>query len=388
MSSLSLDGLAGTSTSPVTGHYAKSRRRLAIVGLCLMVFIGCAVFGYRWWTIGRFVESTDDAYVGGNVTAIAPHVSGFIAKVLVADNQRVKAGQILIQLDRSDYQAALDNAKAVLDARDASLQAVRARYILQQAIVRQQEAELLARSAQLTFATEDAKRFKGLASSGAGTGQEAQRTASLDQQAQAAVAAATATLGASRQQLNVLIAQIAEATAALAQARSDLQTADLNLGYTDIPAPIDGYVGNRAAQVGAYVTAGAYLVSIVPAEGLWVDANFKEDQLTHMISGDSATLEVDVLPGHTFHGHVASFAPGTGAVFSIIPAENATGNFTKIVQRVPVRIVLDATDAELRLLRPGLSTTARVDTRTPDRIPLMSGLAGGEANATERSAGR
>jgi membrane fusion protein (multidrug efflux system) len=167
-----------------------------------------------------------------------------------------------------------------------------------------------------------------------------------------------------------------------------LRTADLNLGYTDILAPIDGYVGNRAAQVGAYVTAGAYLISVIPAEGLWVDANFKEDQLTHMISGDTATLELDVLPGHAFHGHVASFAPGTGAVFSIIPAENATGNFTKIVQRVPVRVVLDATDAELSLLRPGLSTTARVDTRIPDRIPLVSGHSGVEPNATEPSVGQ
>jgi membrane fusion protein (multidrug efflux system) len=383
MTSLSLDGLAGT--GPVTGNHATSRRRLVIVGLTLLVLLGAAIFGYRWWTDGRFIESTDDAYVGGNITAIGPHVSGFIATVRVADNQRVKAGQVLIQLDRSDYQAALDTAKAVVDARDAGLQAVRARYSLQQAIVRQQEAELLAKSAQLTFATLDAQRFKGLASSGAGTGQEAQRTASLDQQAHAAVAAAGATLGASRQQLNVLIAQIAEATAALAQARSDLRTADLNLGYTDIRSPIDGYVGNRAAQVGAYVAAGAYLISVIPADGLWVDANFKEDQLTHMIDGDTATLEVDVLPGHAFHGHVASVAPGTGAVFSIIPAENATGNFTKIVQRVPVRVVLDATDAELHLLRPGLSTTARVDTRTPDRMALAGGpLAGGVAAVEPR----
>ena len=384
MSSLSLDGLDGVAgTGPVTVNHAKSRRRLVIVGLGLLALIGGAAFGHRWWTLGRFVESTDDAYVGGNVTAIAPHVSGFIAKVLVADNQRVKAGQILVQLDRSDYQAALDTAKAVVDARDAALQAVQARYILQQAIVREQQAELLARSAQLTFATLDAKRFKGLASSGAATGQEAQRTASLDQQARAAVAAATETLGASRQQLNVLIAQIAEATAALAQARSDVRTAALNLGYTDIPSPIDGYVGNRAAQVGAYATAGAYLISVIPAEGLWVDANFKEDQLTYMVDGDNATLEIDVLPGHPFHGHVASFAPGTGAVFSIIPPEHATGNFTKIVQRVPVRIVLDATDTELRRLRPGLSTTARVDTRNPDRIARVSRLAGMEPKATE-----
>jgi membrane fusion protein (multidrug efflux system) len=366
MSSVSLGAAGaspGTGTPPITGNPAKTRRRLIIAGLALLAAIGAATLGYRWWTVGRFLESTDDAYVGGNVTAIAPHVGGFIATVLVSDNQRVTAGQLLMQLDRSDYQSALDHARAVVDAREASLQAFRARYILQQAIVRQQEAELIAKSAQLTFASLDAKRFQGLASSGAATGQEAQRTASLDQQAHAAVAAATATLGASRQQLNVLIAQIAEAAAALAQARSDLRTAELNVSYTDIVSPVDGYVGNRAAQVGAYVSAGSYLISVIPAEGLWVDANFKEDQLTHMAPGNSATLNVDVLPGHAFHGHVASFAPGTGAIFSVIPAENATGNFTKIVQRVPVRVVLDATDRDVRLLRPGLSTTAKVDTR-------------------------
>src|SRR5208282_5845938 len=130
--------------------------------------------------------------------------------------------------------------------------------------------------------------------------------------------------------------------------------------------PIDGYIGNRSAQVGVYVAAGAYLISVIPSDGLWVDANFKEDQLTRMVDGDTATVVADVLPGHVFHGHVASVAPGTGAVFSVIPAENATGNFTKIVQRVPVRVVLDADDADLRRLRPGLSTTARVDTRSAD----------------------
>jgi membrane fusion protein (multidrug efflux system) len=197
--------------------------------------------------------------------------------------------------------------------------------------------------------------------------QDAQRSASVQQQARSTLVAGGAALEAGRQQLKVLEAQIAEANASLAQARSDLETARLNLGYTEIRAPIDGYVGNRAAQVGAYVAAGAYLVSVIPSNGLWVDANFKEDQLTHMTDGDAATVVADVLPGHAFRGHVASLAPGTGAVFSIIPAENATGNFTKIVQRVPVRVALDGGDPELTRLRPGLSITADVDTRTERR---------------------
>ena len=342
----------------------RSRLRLMAVSAALLAgTAGIAWYGHDWWTNGRFIESTDDAYVGGNVTAIAPHVGGFIADVLVTDNQRVKAGQPLIRLDSRDYEAALDHAKAVVDARGASLDGLRARYVLQQATIRQQEAEVVAKSAQLAFATEEAERYRNLASTSAGSRQDAQRTASLEQQVRASLVAAAAALEAGRQQLKVLAAQIAEADANLAQARSDLRTAQLNVEYTDIRSPVEGYVGNRAAQVGAYVATGAYLISIVPTAGLWVDANFKENQLTRMADGDAATVVADVLPGHVFRGHVASVAPGTGAVFSVIPAENATGNFTKIVQRVPVRVVLDADDPDLRMLRPGLSTTARVDTR-------------------------
>ena len=339
-------------------------KRMILAGAVLAAAAAAGWYGYTWWTDGRFFETTDDAYVGGNVTALAPHVSGFIAQVQVSDNQRVKAGQLLIQLDDRDYQAALDHAKAAVDARAAALDGLRAQYVLQQATIRQQEAEVAAKSAQLSFAVKDAARYQSLSLTSAGSRQEAERTASLQQQMDASLAAASAALEAGRQQLKVLTAQTAEADAALAQARADQQTSQLNLGYTEIRAPVDGFVGNRAAQIGAYVAAGAYLISVIPAEGLWVDANFKEDQLTRMADGDAATVTADVLPGHRFHGHVASFAPGTGAVFSVIPAENATGNFTKIVQRVPVRIVLDAGDAELSRLRPGLSATASVDTRT------------------------
>jgi len=345
----------------------RSVKRLALAGAALAILSAAAWYGQAWWTNGRFIESTDDAYVGGNVTALAPHVSGFVAEVLVTDNQRVSAGQVLVRLDPRDFQAALRHAAATVAARQASLQALRAQAVLQQSTIRQQQADLAARSAQLAFAEQDAERYRSLASSNAGSRQDAQRSASQLDQARSAVAAATAGLEAGRQQLNVLDAQAAEAEAELAQARADLATAELNLGYTEIRAPIDGYVGNRAARVGAYAVAGSYLVSIIPSDGLWVDANFKEDQLTRMVGGDTASVAADVLPGHVFRGRVASIAPGTGAVFSVIPAENATGNFTKIVQRVPVRVVLDPGDPDLALLRPGLSATARVDTRPTAR---------------------
>ena len=178
------------------------------------------------------------------------------------------------------------------------------------------------------------------------------------------MASAQAALAAASQQLSVLAANIDEAAAAVAQAQADLQTARLNLGYAEILSPISGYVGNRAARVGTYVSQGTYLLTIVPAHGLWVDASFKEDQLARMQPGQPATIVADTLRGHVFRGHLLSLAPATGAVFSVIPPENATGNFTKIVQRVPVRIELDDGDASLGRIRPGLSTVATVDTRS------------------------
>jgi len=353
-----------TITLPQRDRALLRSRRAALVGAALAIAAaGAGWYGYNWWIQGRFIQTTDDAYVGGNVTAVAPHVSGFVAQVLVTDNQFVKAGQPLIRLDDRDYRAALAHAEAVVAARAAALDGLRAQLVLQQSTIRQQEADLAAKAAQANFAATDAARYRSLAQTAAGSRQDAQRSDALDAQARAAVVSGAAGLEAARQQVKVLEAQIAEAAAAAAQAHADLDTARLNLGYTDITAPIDGYVGNRAAEVGAYVTAGTYLVSVIPSSGLWVDANFKEDQLARMVPGQAASVMADVLPGHDFHGHLASLAPGTGAVFSVIPPENATGNFTKIVQRVPVRIMLDAGDPSLRMLRPGLSTTVSVDTK-------------------------
>jgi membrane fusion protein, multidrug efflux system len=347
----------------------KVRRRLTFKQLALVAFACVAAvsgsgYGYYWWTTGRFIESTDDAYVGGNVTPISPHIAGFVAEILVTDNQRVDAGQVLVRLDDRDARAAAEHAEAVLNQRTAMLASLRAKYALQQSAIQQAAADLDAKVAQASFAKLDAERYHTLALSDSGSRQNAERTRAQDQAARAAVASAQAAHAAANQQLSVLAANIDEAAAAVAQAQADLQTARLNLGYAEIRSPISGYVGNRAARVGAYVSQGTYLLTIVPAHGLWVDANFKEDQLARMQPGQSATIVADTLPGHVFHGHVLSLAPATGAVFSVIPPENATGNFTKIVQRVPVRIALDDEDASLGRIRPGLSTVATVDTRS------------------------
>lgn len=344
------------------------RRRLplkqaGLLGAAIVLGAAAIAFGSHWWTVGRFIETTDDAYVGGNVTEIAPHISGFISELAVSDNQYVHAGQLLIRIEPADFKAARQRAVALAAQARASVGGLQAKIALQRSLIAQAQAELAASRDRARFDAADAARDRTLALNGAGSVREAQLSLTAYQAAQSATLAARARLEASQQQLTVLGAALRQAQASLGQASAQLRTASLNLGYTEIRSPIDGYIGDRSAQVGAYVTAGTQLLSVAPAHGLWVDANFKEDQIGRMRPWQPVNVVADVDPGHVFHGHVISLAPATGAVFSIIPPQNATGNFTKIVQRVPVRIVLDGVDGTLGLLRPGLSTTASVDTR-------------------------
>lgn len=348
----------------------KARRRLSLKQLGLLgaaIVLGAAViaFGVRWWTVGRFIESTDDAYVGGNVTEIAPHISGFISEIAVSDNQQVHAGQLLIRIDAADFKAAEERAAATTAQAQASVADIEAKIALQRSLIAQAQADLAASHDQARFDAKDAARYRSLVTEGAVSVREAQLAQTTSQSARSATLAAQARVNAAQKQLDVLGAGLRQAQASLQQTNAQLRTADLNVGYTEIRSPIDGYIGDRSAQVGAYVTAGTQLLSVAPAHGLWVDANFKEDQIGRMRPGQPATIVADVDPGHVFRGHLISLSPATGAVFSIIPPQNATGNFTKIVQRVPVRIVLDGADGTLGVLRPGLSTTVSVDTRDP-----------------------
>ena len=354
-----LDGLA----EPTTETRRLSLKQVALLAGAVLLAAAAITYGVHWWTVGRFIVSTDDAYVGGDVTEIAPHVSGFISEIAVEDNQYVRAGQLLVRIAPADFRAAREYSAGLVRQAQASVASLEARMTLQRSLILQARADLAARRDQEHFDQEDAERFRALARKGAASVQEEQRAETAYRAAQAATLAASAKLTASRQQLVVLAAALRQAQAAVQESQAHLLSATLNLGYTEIRSPIDGYVGDRAAHLGAYVTAGTQLLSIAPAHGLWVDANFKEDDIAHMRPGQPAIIVADVDAGHVFHGHVVSLAPATGAVFSVIPAENATGNFTKIVQRVAVRIALDGADGTLGLLRPGLSTTASVDTR-------------------------
>jgi membrane fusion protein (multidrug efflux system) len=330
-------------------------------------FGGISVFALtvHWWTVGRFIENTDDAYVGGNVTVIAPEVSGFIARLAVDDNQLVHAGDLLIQLDGRDYRAALARAEAAVAIQRATLTNLDATRHLQEAIIAQAQADIAAADAEIIRTREDQARYKKLAADGTEPLQSFERADAAYKEALAAGQKSRAALVAAQRQMNVIETQEEETQATLEQAGAEEATARLNLGYTELRAPIDGTVGNRSAQVGAYATSGSQLISLIPSHGLWIDANFKEDQLAHMQPGSPATVTVDSIPGRVFRGHVVSMAPATGAEFSVLPPENATGNFTKIVQRVTVRIVLDD---ESSLLRPGLSVEAKVDTASKNRL--------------------
>ncbi|PKU24030.1 HlyD family secretion protein [Telmatospirillum siberiense] len=359
-----MDATVGEKTKNAIGPERIRRtfgtRRLALAGLTLAAASGAIWYGFDWWTVGRFIETTDDAYVGGEVTVVAPKVSGFIAQVPVGDNQAVHAGDLLLKLDDRDYRAALAKAEALVVGQRATLANLEASRRLQQAKVAEARAGITAAAAETERAHHDRVRYQQLSASAATSIQAFQKADADYKQAVAADQRARAGLDATERQLDVIDTQRQQAEAAMAAADADLETARLNLSYTELRAPFDGTVGNRSARQGAYATVGASLMSVIPARGLWVDANFKENQLAGMRAGEAVTVEADVLPGQVFHGHVASLAPATGAQFSVLPAENATGNFTKIVQRVPVRILLDGAAGDLGQLRPGLSVTANV----------------------------
>ena len=349
--------------SPSLGVLKIGLKRLALYGAIGLGALAALAYGYHYLTVGRFIESTDDAYVGGDITVIAPKVAGFIEQVAVTDNQRVEAGDLLVKLDDRDYKAALARAEAAAEAQRATLANLDATRRLQLAVIAQARASITAAEAEVKRSHEDEVRFRDLSAHSAASIQVYQKAEADYKEALAQDQKSRAAADAAERQLEVIDTQKRQTEAALAEADASVDLARLNLSYTELRAPIAGVVGNRSARTGAYASIGTQLISLVPAQGLWVDANFKESQLASMRAGLPVKVTADVLPGHKFAGHVASLAPATGAQFSVLPAENATGNFTKIVQRVPVRIVLDGDASTLGQLRPGLSVSVDVDER-------------------------
>lgn len=341
----------------------KPFKRVVTLLALIALLVAAAFYALHWWQVGRFIEHTDDAYIGGDVTVIGPKVAGYITQLPVTDNQQVRAGDLLVKIDDRDYRARLDRAEGAVAAEEALLANLDATLNLQQALITQARADIESASAEQNRARNDNRRYVSLVSKNAVSVENAQRVEATYKTAQANQAKAQAGLLAAQRQLEVIATQKQQARAALMQANAEREMAQLDLSYTELRAPVDGVIGNRRARVGAYAAAGTQLLVVVPARGLWVDANFKEDQLAEMRPGQPVSVRADVLPGREFHGHLDSLAPATGAQFSVLPPENATGNFTKIVQRVPVRVILDPADSLLGQLRPGLSVTASVDTR-------------------------
>jgi membrane fusion protein (multidrug efflux system) len=332
-----------------------------LVIVILAALAGAA--GWYWWTEWRFVESTDDAYVQADTGIISPKIDGYVRQVRVRDNQSVAAGDVMFVIEDRDFAAKTAQAEAVVATAEATVATYANRLDFQQAIIGQAETSVTSADIDLERARLDQRRYAALTSSDFASRQRFESADADARKAQAALDKTRAALTAERNQLAVLRSQKAEEEARLAQARASVALARSDLDNTVIRAPFAGVVGNRAARVGQYVKPGTQLAALVPLPQVYITANFKETQLTHMRPGQPAEIVVDAFPEERVTGTIESFAPASGAQFSLLPPDNATGNFTKIVQRVPVRIALPAEAPLVQRLRPGLSATVSIDTR-------------------------
>jgi membrane fusion protein (multidrug efflux system) len=351
----------------VAGSSQTPRRRWRVLRmLALLVLLLTAALLGNWWIVeGRWLESTDNAYVQGDIAVLSARIEGDVATINVADNQAVRTGDALISLDPADWSARLDQARGAAAEAFAAVGTAKRQVEQSRTAIAQAEALMDQASAELTRATAEANRSGTLVGAG-WTSRQANEQAVADQlKAQAQLAAARAQRETAQQALAVAEAQVPQAEAHAITAEAAARLAANNLSYTLIRAPFDGVVGNRAAQLGQHVQAGQQLIALAPATSrLYVVANYKETQLRRMRPGQRAWLTPDIDTSAVVPGRVDSLAPATGALFSLLPPENATGNFTKIVQRVPVKIVIDPAAAESAgWLRAGLSVVAEVDTR-------------------------
>ena len=336
----------------------KPRRRglFLLIGALVLAIGGPA--GYLWWENGSHFETTDDAFIAARQFAVAPKVAGYVASVPVTDNEHVSAGEVIARIDDRDYRVALDQANAQVAAAQDNVANIDAQIAVQEAQVGEANAQIESVQAALVFAQEQAARFQELVKTGAGTVQNAQQYSSGLRQQEASVLTAKASLAAAQRQVGALRAQRKSAEANVAQANAQRDQAELNLSYTIISAEQPGRVANLTAAVGQYATVGTALSMFVP-DDIWVTANFKETQLDAMRPGQPVTMTIDAYPERTIQGHVASVQPGSGTAFSLLPAENATGNYVKIVQRVPVKIVMDNPPEDIAL-GPGMSVVPTV----------------------------
>jgi len=342
------------------GLSARVKLVLAVVILVALVLL--AIWFVHYETRGKYFASTDDAYIRADAVTVSPKISGYVEQVFVADNQDIRAGAPLVRIDPRDYKAQTAQYQAQIDVAKANADNVRAGIREQLSAIDQARAQLAANRADAAFAAGEVARYAPLAQSGAETQEKLTTLRNQATQAANNAAAQAATLESAERRVASLQAQVRQAQAQGESAQAQLAAADVNLGSTIVKASVDGRVGDKSVRVGQYVTSGTRMMSVVPLAAIYVTANFKETQVGLMRPGQPATIKVDALPGVELKGHVESVSPGTGAQFSLLPPQNATGNFTKIVQRVPVRVAIDAGPDARKVLVPGLSVEVTVDT--------------------------
>jgi membrane fusion protein (multidrug efflux system) len=358
--------VAATEAAPARPRKKGALRKLILSAVVLAAIGGGAWYGHDWWQNGRFMVSTDDAYIEGDIANIAPKVTGYVAAVNVVANQHVKAGDVLVTLDNGDYRIAAEQADAQIATQKLALSRFDAQIEAAKAAVAQAEAQKTALQATLRGAQINEARQADLAAKKAGTPAEYDNARVALDQAKANLAGADSAIASASANIAVVIAQRAEAESQIRALELTKEKAERDLAFTVLKAPYEGVIGNLAVQKGDLVSSGQRLASLVPVEQLYIEANFKETQITGIKPGAEVDIEVDALEGHVIKGKVESIAPASGAVFSLLPPENATGNFTKVIQRLPVRIALPRDALDSGKLRAGLSVVVAIDSRTGD----------------------
>ncbi|KQT52385.1 hemolysin D [Aureimonas sp. Leaf454] len=356
---------SGTPAVAATQAPKKSRVKKIVFLMILLAALGAGgSFGHGYWTEGRFLVSTDDAYIAADMSILSPKITGYVADVPVEENQLVKAGDAIARIDRGDFELALEAAEAKIATQHAAVDRLGAQKTAAEAAVGEAEASRAAFATTLAQSELDLKRAADLVKSGVGAKAQRDAAQSARDEAVAKLRGAEASITAAKAQVAVLDAQVKEAERLIRELEISRDTARRNLSFTELTAPYDGVVGNLSVQPGDYVSPGRSLAAVVPMSKVFIEANFKETQLAEILPGQHVEIEVDALPGRILGGTVTSLSPASGSVFSLLPSDNATGNFTKVVQRVPVRIAIDDVEALGGRLRPGLSAVVSIDSRT------------------------
>jgi membrane fusion protein, multidrug efflux system len=356
-------------TAPATSPRPRRRLRLVLTFVGLAALLAGGWWYYRHVTYGQYMQSTDNAYVAADSVVVSSKIAGYVEEVFVGENEQVARGGALVQLDLRDYQAQAQQARAQIAATLAGADTIRSQVTEQDAAIRQARAQLAAAGAALDLANDQLTRYRPLAATGAEPREKLDQYEAQARQARADLEKAQAAVAAATARRSTLFEQINQTRAQADAARAELEAADLTVESTRLRASKAGRVGDLTVRIGQFVQPGQRLMTIVPVDAIYVTANFKETQVGLIRPGQPVMLEIDALPDVEIKGRVDSISPGTGAEFSILPPENATGNFTKIVQRITVRIAIDASSELRRVLVPGMSVVATVDTReAADRL--------------------